>query len=126
MLTKIDPRVRVTIYAGVVCVGAVLVAWGVTTQDVVDAIVPVLGGLLVATGGGVAARNVGDTPQAKATQNAIDGVVASIPVILSTIDSIQRQISNVAPAALPETQTIEYVPEVAPWLEPEAKHRLIE
>ena len=126
MLTKIDPRVRVTIYAGVVCVGAVLVAWGVTTQDVVDAIVPVLGGLLVATGGGVAARNVGDTPQAKATQNAIDGVVASIPTILSTIDSIQRQIGNVAPAALPETPAVEYVPEVAPWLEPEAKHRLVE
>lgn len=126
MLTKIDPRLRITIYAGVVFAGIGLVAWGVTTQDVVDAIVPVVGGLLGVAGGSVAARNVGDTPQAKATQNAIDGVVASIPTILSTIDAIQRQIGNVAPAALPETPAVEYVPEVAPWLDPEAKHRLIE
>ena len=122
MLTKIDPRLRATIYAGLVFGGVALVAWGVLTQETVDAVVPVLGGLLAVTGGGVAVRNVGDTPAAKETQAAIDGVVASIPTILSTIDSIQRELQGLPPVVT--DRLTEYVPAIAPWLDPAGKHRL--
>lgn len=131
----LDPRVRITLYAGVVFAGTAAVAWGIVTQDLVDALVPVIGGLLVSAGGVTAVKNV-NTPaivDPAPVQDVVVEVVAQLPAILATLDELRAAVHSLPAAQAATDALVEYVPDVAPWLEGVelegehvGEHRLIE
>lgn len=130
----LDPRLRISLYVGVAATGAIAAAWGVITQDVVDAILPALAGVLAVGGGVTAVKNI--TPAVvdpSPVQDVVVEVVTQLPAILAALDELRAAVHSL-PAAGPVTDALgEYVPEIAPWLEGVelegergGEHRLIE
>lgn len=116
-MTKIDPRIRITLYLVLSGAGLALVTWGVITQDLVDGILPVIGGILMVSGGGVAAKNV---PQARDIPPDLREMVSmareGIPAILAEVHRLRTEVERrTTPRAVAEP-VLEYVPEQAPWL----------
>lgn len=132
-MTKIDPRMRITLYLLLCFAGAALVTWGVVTQDFVDALLPVVGGVLGIAAGGVAAKNV---PTARDTPPELVEWIGmardSLPAILNEIARLRAEVASqsVPGAGLPAPELVEYVPDRAPWLphtdEYVGEHRLRE
>lgn len=113
----LDSRVRISLYIVVAGVGAVLAAWGVVTQDVVDALLPVIAGVLAVGGGVTAVRNITptDRDQAPAVGEWIGIGRDALPVILDEIGRLRDDLARQSPP-LAEAPAHEYVPEQAPWL----------
>lgn len=133
----LDPRIRVTLYAGVVFAGIAAVAWGIVTQDLVDAILPIVGGLLGVAGGVTAVKNVNTTAPTAVdpapVQDAVVEVVTQLPAILATLDELRAAVDSLPAARVAADALGGYVPEIAPWLEGVelegergGEHRLIE
>lgn len=128
-MTHLDPRLRVTLYIIVSGAGLTLVTWGIATQDLVDALLPVIGGVLGIVGGGVAAKNVPatrDTPPDILEWMAITRT--SLPTIIDELSRLRSDVAarNVADEQVFEPELVEYVPERAPWLvdDDAGRHRL--
>lgn len=128
----LDSRVRISLYIGVAAVGAILAAWGVITQELVDAILPVVGGVLTVGGGVTAVRNITPTDRGHGPEVLEWAAIGreNIPVILDELRRLRETVEGQAVEATGHTPAgaIEYVPEQAPWL-PEAyvgEHRLVE
>lgn len=113
----LDSRIRISLYLVVACVGAVLTAWGVVTQDLVDAILPVAGGILAVGGGVTAVRNITptDRDQAPAVGEWVGIGRDALPVILGEIGRLRDDLARQSPP-LAEASAHEYVPDQAPWL----------
>lgn len=114
-MTKIDPRIRITLYLVLSGAGLALVTWGIVTQDLVDGILPVVAGILMVSGGGVATKNV---PHARDTPPDLREIVSmareGIPAILAEVHRLRSEVEQrPLPVAEP---VLEYVPEQAPWL----------
>lgn len=128
----LDPRIRVSLYAGVVFAGALATTWGVVTQDLVDALLPTIGGLLVTAGGVTAVKNVNTAPAA-ADPSPVQEVVTQLPAILTALDDLRAAVNNLPSAQAATDALVAYVPDMAPWLEGVelegergGEHRLIE
>lgn len=129
-MKNVDVRVRISLYFVVVAAGAALVTWGVLTQDVVDAILPVVGGLLAVSGGATSLRNI--TPEARAeSPELMEWMLIArqaLPQILDELARLRGDVAarNAADAALPASDLQEYIPAQAPWLQAETagRHRM--
>lgn len=119
-MKHLDARVRISLYFVVVAAGGALVTWGILTQDVVDAILPVAGGVLAVSGGATSLRNI--TPEDRGEGPELLEWMAiarqTLPQILDELARLRGDVAarNAADAALPAPQLVEYVPEQAPWL----------
>lgn len=141
-MTKNDPRLRITLYIIVSAAGVALVAWGIVTQDFIDGILPVVGGLLGVVGGGVAAKNVPTTRETPPdVLEWMHMAREALPAILNEVARLRAEVTtranpNPTEAALRdygtalERKVLEYVPDRAPWLphtdEYVGEHRLRE
>lgn len=116
-MTKIDPRIRITLYLVLSAVGVGLVTWGIVTQDLVDGILPVVAGILMVSGGGVATKNV---PHARDTPPDLREIVGmareGIPAILAEVNRLRVDVERRAVPQSVAEPVLEYVPEQAPWL----------
>lgn len=129
----LDSRVRISLYLAVAAVGAVLAVWGIVTQELVDAILPTLAGVLAVGGGATAVRNItpADRAQGPEMMEWIGIGRDAIPVILDEVRQLREEVQSQA-LALPghtPTGSLEYVPDQAPWLpQPEyvGEHRMVE
>lgn len=130
-MKHLDPRVRITIYFAVLLGGGALVTWGITTQEFVDALLPVVAGLLSVGGGATALRNI--TPEAR--DEPLDGgdwaeiARDGIPTILVEVSRLRGEIENLralSPGGSAGSELVDYVPERAPWLDDDqgGQHRL--
>lgn len=127
----LDSRVRVSLYVGVAAVGAVLVVWGVATQELVDAILPTVAGVLAVGGGATAVRNITPTDRGQGPE-LMEWVHIgrdTLPVILDEVRDLRAEVQSQATANTGHVPTgsLEYVPDRAPWLPPEeyvGEHRL--
>ncbi|MCD2263687.1 hypothetical protein K3888_13355 [Dietzia aurantiaca] len=119
-MKHVDVRLRISLYFVVVAAGGALVTWGILTQDVVDAILPVVGGLLAVGGGATSLRNI--TPEVRAeSPELMEWMLIArqaLPQILDELARLRGDVAarNAADAALPAPQLVEYVPDRAPWL----------
>lgn len=95
-MKHLDPKIRISLYIVVGSVGAVLAAWGVVTQDMVDAILPVVAGVLAVSGGVTAVRNI--TPEDRGQGPALTEWIGigrdSIPQILHEIHKLRDDIAQ--------------------------------
>lgn len=122
-MTKINPKIRISIYLVLAAAGAVAVTWGVITQDLVDALTPVIAGILAVTGGGVAAANTNVKPRETPGVGEFVGIASdAAPAILAELARLRSQVAGIAPQ-LPVSDVVEYVPEVAPWLDYQGQRR---
>lgn len=130
-MTKIDPRLRISLYLLLCLAGGLLVTWGIVTQDFVNALIPVAGGALGIAAGGVAAKNV---PAVRETPPELREWIVmardSLPAILNEVARLRAEVASrsATDVGLPAPELVEYVPDRAPWLPPAqeyvGEHRL--
>ena len=89
-MNNINPKLRVSLYIVVAAAGAVLVTWGVMEQSTVDALAPVIAGVLSVVGGGVAAANTNVKPRSK-DPSIIEWARMGQDAIPALLNEIQRE-----------------------------------
>jgi hypothetical protein len=93
---NLDPKLRIALYIVLAAAGAVLVTYGVITQDALDALIPVIAGVLMVTGGGVASANVSVKPR-QADPSLLEWArmgQAAIPALLEEINRSRAAVSS--------------------------------
>lgn len=88
-MRTINPKLRVSLYIVVAAAGAVLVTYGIIEQTVVDALLPVIAGVLAVAGGGVAAANTSVKPR-ESDPSVLEWARMGQAAIPALINEVQR------------------------------------
>ena len=101
-MSNVNPKLRVSLYLILAAGGAVMVTYGIISQDVYDAVAPVVAGALMVVGGGVATANTSVKP-ASASPSVLEWARMGQAAIPALLDEVHRDRSTTysGPSSVP-------------------------